>query len=176
MGNRCGTSSCTRCKRRCRAGDPSARGRACRCDRRTDGGHEAARAAQIARETVLEAVGGDIIALAHRCHRALASTRGAAVAFAGRLDLGEHAHVARGRQRRGAAHHRRPPDTNAKCERIASASPWRHRAPAAGDRHRDARHPPRRHTHSFDGRDHPWIRRGTRRFRLVSADCGTEFR
>jgi phosphoserine phosphatase RsbX len=45
-------------------------------------GHEAARAAQIARETVCEAVGPDIIALAHRCHRALASTRGAAVALA----------------------------------------------------------------------------------------------
>lgn len=44
-------------------------------------GHEAARAAQVARETVREA-GGDIIALAHRCHRALASTRGAAVALA----------------------------------------------------------------------------------------------
>ena len=45
-------------------------------------GHEAARAAQIAHETVCEAVGADIIALAHRCHRALASTRGAAVALA----------------------------------------------------------------------------------------------
>ena len=45
-------------------------------------GHEAARAAQIARETVCEVVGADIIALAHRCHRALASTRGAAVALA----------------------------------------------------------------------------------------------
>ena len=45
-------------------------------------GHAAARAAQIAREAVCEAVGADIIALAHRCHRALASTRGAAVALA----------------------------------------------------------------------------------------------
>lgn len=45
-------------------------------------GHEAARAAQIARETVCEAAGADIIALAHRCHRALAHTRGAAVALA----------------------------------------------------------------------------------------------
>ncbi len=45
-------------------------------------GHEAARAAQIARETVCEAAGVDIIALAHRCHRALACTRGAAVALA----------------------------------------------------------------------------------------------
>lgn len=45
-------------------------------------GHEAARAAQVARETVREAGGADIIALAHRCHRALASTRGAAVALA----------------------------------------------------------------------------------------------
>ena len=45
-------------------------------------GHEAARAAQIARETVCEAAGTDIIALAHRCHRALACTRGAAVALA----------------------------------------------------------------------------------------------
>ncbi len=45
-------------------------------------GHEAARAAQMARETVCEAAGADIVALAHRCHRALACTRGAAVAFA----------------------------------------------------------------------------------------------
>lgn len=45
-------------------------------------GHEAARAAQIARETVCEAASVDIIALAHRCHRALARTRGAAVALA----------------------------------------------------------------------------------------------
>jgi phosphoserine phosphatase RsbX len=45
-------------------------------------GHEAARAAQIARETVYKAAGVDIIALAHRCHRALAHTRGAAVALA----------------------------------------------------------------------------------------------
>jgi serine/threonine protein phosphatase PrpC len=45
-------------------------------------GHEAARAARIARETVCEAAGADIIALAHRCHRALACTRGAAVALA----------------------------------------------------------------------------------------------
>ncbi|MDQ4029008.1 MAG: SpoIIE family protein phosphatase [Actinomycetota bacterium] len=45
-------------------------------------GHEAARAAQVARETVREAAGADIIALAHRCHRALACTRGAALALA----------------------------------------------------------------------------------------------
>lgn len=45
-------------------------------------GHEAARAAQLARETVGEPAGVDIIALAHRCHRALARTRGAAVALA----------------------------------------------------------------------------------------------
>jgi negative regulator of sigma-B (phosphoserine phosphatase) len=45
-------------------------------------GQEAAHASQIARDTVYEAVGTDIIALAHRCHRALASTRGAAVALA----------------------------------------------------------------------------------------------
>lgn len=45
-------------------------------------GHEAARAAQVARETVREAAGTDVIALAHRCHRALARTRGAAVALA----------------------------------------------------------------------------------------------
>ena len=45
-------------------------------------GHEAARAAQIARKSVCEAAGADIIALAHRCHRALACTRGAAVALA----------------------------------------------------------------------------------------------
>jgi phosphoserine phosphatase RsbX len=45
-------------------------------------GQEAAHAAQIARDTVYEAVGTDIVALAHCCHRALASTRGAAVALA----------------------------------------------------------------------------------------------
>lgn len=45
-------------------------------------GHEAARAAQVARETVREAAGTDVVALAHRCHRALARTRGAAVALA----------------------------------------------------------------------------------------------
>ncbi len=45
-------------------------------------GHEAARAAQMARETVCEGAGADIIALAHRCHRALACTRGVAVALA----------------------------------------------------------------------------------------------
>jgi len=45
-------------------------------------GHEAARAAQIAREIVGKAAGVDIVALAHRCHRALARTRGAAVALA----------------------------------------------------------------------------------------------
>lgn len=45
-------------------------------------GREAARAAQTARETVCEAAGTDIVALAHRCHRALARTRGAAVALA----------------------------------------------------------------------------------------------
>ena len=45
-------------------------------------GPEAAHAAQIARETVCEAAGADIIALAHRCHRALARTRGAAIAIA----------------------------------------------------------------------------------------------
>ena len=45
-------------------------------------GHEAARAAQVARKTVREAAGTDVIALAHRCHRALARTRGAAVALA----------------------------------------------------------------------------------------------
>jgi negative regulator of sigma-B (phosphoserine phosphatase) len=45
-------------------------------------GYQAARAAQIARETVCKAAGADIIALAHRCHRALARTRGAAVALA----------------------------------------------------------------------------------------------
>ena len=45
-------------------------------------GHQAARAAQVARETVREAASTDVVALAHRCHRALARTRGAAVAFA----------------------------------------------------------------------------------------------
>jgi phosphoserine phosphatase RsbX len=45
-------------------------------------GREAARAAQIARETICEAAGADLVALAHRCHRALACTRGAAVALA----------------------------------------------------------------------------------------------
>ena len=45
-------------------------------------GEEAARAAQVAREAVCDAAGADIIALAHRCHRALACTRGAALALA----------------------------------------------------------------------------------------------
>ena len=45
-------------------------------------GPEAARAAQIARETMCEAAGADLVTLAHRCHRALARTRGAAVALA----------------------------------------------------------------------------------------------
>ena len=45
-------------------------------------GREAARAAQIARENICEAAGADLVALAHRCHRALACTRGAAVALA----------------------------------------------------------------------------------------------
>jgi negative regulator of sigma-B (phosphoserine phosphatase) len=45
-------------------------------------GHEAARTARIARKTVREAAGADITALAHSCHRALACTRGAAVALA----------------------------------------------------------------------------------------------
>jgi phosphoserine phosphatase RsbX len=45
-------------------------------------GHEAAHAAEVARETVREAAGEDILVLAHRCHRALARTRGAAVALA----------------------------------------------------------------------------------------------
>ena len=45
-------------------------------------GHEAARAARVARETVREAAETDVIALAHRCHRALTRTRGAAVALA----------------------------------------------------------------------------------------------
>ena len=45
-------------------------------------GHEAARAAQIARETAYDAANGDIIALMRRCHRALTRTRGAALALA----------------------------------------------------------------------------------------------
>ena len=45
-------------------------------------GHEAARAARIARDAVREAAGTDVVALAHRCHRALTRTRGAAVALA----------------------------------------------------------------------------------------------
>lgn len=45
-------------------------------------GLEAARAARLARETVAEAASTDLIALAHRCHRALAHTRGAAIALA----------------------------------------------------------------------------------------------
>jgi negative regulator of sigma-B (phosphoserine phosphatase) len=45
-------------------------------------GHEAARAARVARDTVREAADVDIIALAHRCHRALACTRGVALALA----------------------------------------------------------------------------------------------
>ena len=45
-------------------------------------GREAARAAQLARETVRSAGGADILALAYRCHRALARTRGAAAALA----------------------------------------------------------------------------------------------
>ena len=45
-------------------------------------GQEAARAAQVARETVRDAAGADIIALTYRCHRALACTRGAALALA----------------------------------------------------------------------------------------------
>lgn len=45
-------------------------------------GHEAARAAQLARETVHQAASADIVALAHSCHRALRPTRGAAVALA----------------------------------------------------------------------------------------------
>ncbi len=45
-------------------------------------GPEAARAAQIAQETIREAAGADLVALAHCCHRALACTRGAAVALA----------------------------------------------------------------------------------------------
>jgi phosphoserine phosphatase RsbX len=45
-------------------------------------GYEAAHAAQLARETVSGAAGGDILVLAHLCHRALARTRGAAVALA----------------------------------------------------------------------------------------------
>jgi phosphoserine phosphatase RsbX len=45
-------------------------------------GPEAARAAQIGQETICEAAGADLVALAHRCHRALACTRGAAVALA----------------------------------------------------------------------------------------------
>ena len=45
-------------------------------------GHEAARAAQIARETVSETASLDVAALARRCHRALAHTRGAALALA----------------------------------------------------------------------------------------------
>ena len=45
-------------------------------------GHEAARAAQIARATVCAAGDLDIVAITHRCHGALAGTRGAAVALA----------------------------------------------------------------------------------------------
>jgi phosphoserine phosphatase RsbX len=45
-------------------------------------GREAARAAKLAHETVGEAASVDIVALTHRCHRALARTRGAAVALA----------------------------------------------------------------------------------------------
>ena len=45
-------------------------------------GHEAARAARIARDAVRDAAGTDVVALVHRCHRALTRTRGAAVALA----------------------------------------------------------------------------------------------
>lgn len=45
-------------------------------------GNVAAGAAQVARETLYEAASADLVALAHRCHRALARTRGAALALA----------------------------------------------------------------------------------------------
>jgi hypothetical protein len=45
-------------------------------------GDEAARAAQIARETVSAAGDVDIVAITYRCHAALGGTRGAAVALA----------------------------------------------------------------------------------------------